>query len=119
MLSQANTSQNSRQTIGNTHNDFQSFTCIMTERFGNTIKYQSNYYLREDSKKECQKETIQNKADKLLASLQRDNQSRRQAKKIQSSWNFTIIKLFCNRNSTRFTSKYEFKNYKDIKVNNI
>ena len=44
-------------------------------------KDQSNYYLREENKKECREETTQNKADKLLASHQRDNQSRRQAKR--------------------------------------
>ena len=57
----------------------------MTERFDNTPKDQSNHYLREENKKECREETTQNKADKLLASLQRDNQSRRQAKKIELS----------------------------------
>ena len=36
MLSQINVSQNSRQMIDNTHNDFQPFACIMTERFDNT-----------------------------------------------------------------------------------
>ena len=55
------------------HNDFQPFACIMTERFDNIPKDQSNYYLREESKKECREETTQNKADKLLTSLQRDN----------------------------------------------
>ena len=85
MLSQVNASQNSRQMIDNIHNDFQPFICIMTERFDNTPKDQSNYYIKEESKKECQEETTQNKADKLLASLQRDNQSRRQVKIIQES----------------------------------
>ena len=79
MLSQVNASQNSRQMIDNIHNDFQSFACIMTERFDNTTKGQSNYYLREESKKEGREKTTQNKADKQLASLRRDNQSRRQA----------------------------------------
>ena len=69
MLSQVNASQNSRQTIGNTHNGFQSLASIITERFDNSLKYQSNYYLREESKKECQEETTQNKADKILTSL--------------------------------------------------
>ena len=68
MLSQVNASQNSRQTIGNTHNDFQPLASIITERFDNSLKYQSNYYLREASKKECQEETTQNKADKILTS---------------------------------------------------
>ena len=75
MLSQVNASQNSRQMINNIHNDFQPFACIMTEKFDNTLKDQSNYYLRKESKKECREETAQNKAAKLLTSLQRDNQS--------------------------------------------
>ena len=33
------------------------------------IKVQSNYYYREESKKEYQEETTQNKTDKLLTSL--------------------------------------------------
>ena len=97
ILSQVNASQNSRQMINNIHNDFQPFACIMTERFDNTPKDQSNYYLKGENKKECQEETTQNKADKLLTSLQRDNKSRRQAKKIVLNWNLTFTKLFCNR----------------------
>ena len=81
MLSQVNASQNSRQMKSNIHNDFQPFACIMTEKFDNTPKDQSNYYLREESIKECREETTQNKADKLLSSPQIDNHSRRQAKK--------------------------------------
>ena len=50
MMSQVNASQNSRQMIDNIHNNFQPFACIMTERFENTSKYQSNYYLREENK---------------------------------------------------------------------
>ena len=80
MLSQANASQNSRQMIDNIHNDFQPFSCIKTEKFDNIPKDQSNYYLSEESKKECRENTTQNKADKQLASLQRDNQSRIQEK---------------------------------------
>ena len=80
MLSQVNASQNSRQMIDNIHNVFQPFACIMNEKFDNIPKDQSNYFLRKDSKKECQEETTQNKADKLLTSLQRDNQSRSQEK---------------------------------------
>ena len=71
--------------IDNIHNDFQHFACIMTERFNNTQKDQSNYYHREENKKECREQTAQNKADKLLTNLQRDNQSRRLAKKIELS----------------------------------
>ena len=84
MLSRVNASQNSRQMIHNTHNDFQPFSCILTKRFDNTPN-QFNYYLREENKKECREETAQNKSDKLLTSHQRDNQSRIQAKKIELS----------------------------------
>ena len=55
MLSQAKASQNSRQMIDNIHNDFQPFACIMTEKFDNTPKDQSNYYLRKESKKGVKK----------------------------------------------------------------
>ena len=55
MLRQANASQNSRQMIENIHNDFQPFACIMNERFDNTPKDQSNYYLRKESKKSVEK----------------------------------------------------------------
>ena len=41
----------------------------MTERFENITKDISNYYLREESKKECREETTQNKADEPQASL--------------------------------------------------
>ena len=37
MLSQANASQNSRQMIGNTHNGFQHFACIMTEKLDTLV----------------------------------------------------------------------------------
>ena len=70
MLSQVNASQNSWQMIDNILNDFQPFASTITERFDNTLKDQSNYYFREESKKECQEEITQNKADKLLTSLQ-------------------------------------------------
>ena len=66
--------------IDNIHNDFQPFACIMTEKLDKIPKDQSNYYLMEVSKKESREETTQNKADKLLTSPQRDNQSIRQAK---------------------------------------
>ena len=69
MLSQVNASQNSRQTIGNTHNGFLHLASIITERFDNTQKDQCNFYLREESKKECQGETTQSKADEPQASI--------------------------------------------------
>ena len=63
MLSQVNASQNSRQMIDKIWNDFQPFACIMTEKFDNTPKDQSSFYLRKESKKEGREETAQNKAD--------------------------------------------------------
>ena len=51
------------------HNDFQPFARIMTERFDNTPKDQSNYFLREENKKEYREDTAQNKADESQASL--------------------------------------------------
>ena len=36
-------------------------------------------------------------------------------KKIQLSWNLTFIGLFCKRDSTRFTTKYEFNTIKILK----
>ena len=49
----------------------------------NNVKDQSNYCLREESKK-CKEETTQNKADKPLASLQRDNLNK-EAKQLRYS----------------------------------
>ena len=69
MLSQFNASQNSRQTIGNTHNGSRLSLVSWLRGLLAYIKYQSNYYLREESKKECQEDTTENKADKLLISL--------------------------------------------------
>ena len=69
MLSQVNASQNSRQTIGNTNSCFRSLASIMTEMLDNTLKDQSNYCLREESKKEYQEETTQNKAEESQANL--------------------------------------------------
>ena len=37
MLSQVNASQNSRQMIDNTHNGFQPFVCIMTEKLDTLV----------------------------------------------------------------------------------
>ena len=85
MLSQVNASQNPRQRIDKIHNDFQPFACIMTERFDNTQKINLTI-ITEISVKRVWEETTQNKADRSQASLQRDNQSRRQ-EKIELSWN--------------------------------
>ena len=56
ILRQVNASQNSRQTIDNTHNEFQPLLSIIAERFDNIIKDQSNYYIREENKNEFQLE---------------------------------------------------------------
>ena len=88
MLSQANASKNSRQMINYIYNDFQPFACIMAKMFDFSPKDQFNYYLREENFKKMWEVTTQNKADKLLTSLQRDNQSRRQAKRL--SWVETL-----------------------------
>ena len=55
MLSQVNASQNSRLMIDNIHNDFQPFACIMTEKFDNTPKDQTNYYSGKRIKKNVEK----------------------------------------------------------------
>ena len=62
-------------------------------------KISINYYLREESKKECQEETTQDKADKQLSSFQRVNQSRRQGKN-RLELKLTFTKLFCNKKET-------------------
>ena len=51
MLSQVNASQNSRQMIDNIHNCFLPLASIITERFDNTPKDQSNYNLRKRIKR--------------------------------------------------------------------
>ena len=81
MLSQVNESQNSQHSIGNTYSDFQPLANIITERLDNTLKAQSNYYLRGESKKESQEDSTENKADESLTSLQRDGQYKKTNKK--------------------------------------
>ena len=66
--------------IDNIHNDFKPFACIMKERFDNTPKDQSNYYIREETEK-SQKDTTENKADETLTSLRRDGQSKEDKQK--------------------------------------
>ena len=66
--------------IDNIHNDLKPFACIMTERFENIQKDQSNYYIREETKK-SQKDTTENKADETLTSLRRDGQSKEDKQK--------------------------------------
>ena len=70
-----------RQMIDNIHNDFKPFAWIMKERFDNAPKDQSNYYIREETKKECQEDTSENKADETLTSLRREGQSKEDKQK--------------------------------------
>ena len=56
--------------------DFQPFACIMTERFDNTSKDQSNYISGKRITKNVEKRLHKIKQTKLLTSFQRDNQSR-------------------------------------------
>ena len=110
ILSQVNAPENSRQQIANTQSGFQPLASIITERLESIQINESNNYLREETKEECQEDTTKNKADEPLTSLQRDGQSKEdKRKKIQQSLSLTFIGLFCKRDSTRLTSKYEFK----------
>ena len=52
MLSQVNVSQNSLQTLNNTHSGFQPLARIITERFDNIQIDESNNYLRENKAEE-------------------------------------------------------------------
>ena len=46
ILSSVNASQNSRQPICKTRNDFHILASIKTDKFDNTLKDQSNYYIQ-------------------------------------------------------------------------
>ena len=74
ILSPVNVSQNSRQTIGNTHIDLQTLVMIISERFDSIKIVESNNYLMEEIKEGCQEDTKRNKQDELLFKLQRNNQ---------------------------------------------
>ena len=76
-MSQPNASENSRQTIANTQSGFQPLACIVTERLDNIQINESNNYLREETKEECQEDTTENIVDEPLTSLQRDCQSKK------------------------------------------
>ena len=76
ILSQVNASENSRETISNTHSYFHPSARIIAESLDNIQINESNNYLREGTQKECQEDTTENKADEPLISLQRDGQSK-------------------------------------------
>ena len=69
ILSQANASQISRQTIGNNHCYFKPLAWIITERLGIIQIEESSNFIREETKEECQDETTKYKADKSLTCL--------------------------------------------------
>ena len=54
---------------------------IQIETSENIPKDQSNFYIREETKKECQEDTTENKADETLTSLRRDGQSKEDKQK--------------------------------------
>ena len=81
ILSQVNAPENSRQQIANTQSGFQPLASIITERLDSIQINESNNYLREETKEECQEDTTENKADKPLTSLQRDGQSKEDKRK--------------------------------------
>ena len=66
-----------------------------------------NNYIKEKCKEDCEETTTENKADKPLISLQRDNKVKK-TKKILNFWNLTFIRIFCKRDSTRFINKYKY-----------
>ena len=81
ILSQVNAPENSRQLIANTQSGFQPLASIKTEKFDSIQINESNNYLRKETKKECQEDTTENKADEPLTSLQRDDQSKEDKRK--------------------------------------
>ena len=81
ILSQINAPENSWRSIANTHSSFQSLTSIITERLDNIQINESNNYLIEETKEECQEDTTENKTDEPLINLQRDGQSKEDKQK--------------------------------------
>ena len=110
-MSQVNALENSRQPIANIQSGFQPLARIITERLDNySIQInESNNYLREENKEECQEDTTENKADEPLTSFQRDGQSKEDKQKDTIESKPEIYYAICKRNSTRFSSKYEFE----------
>ena len=91
---------------------FLHLASIITERFDNTLKDQFNYFLREESKKSVKKRQHKINQTNYWIVFKDTIKVKRQAKRYSKVENLAFIKLFCNRESTRFTSKYEFKNVK-------
>ena len=104
--------------IGNTHNCFRLLASIITEKFDNTLKNQYIYYLRKESKKRVKKRQHKIKQTNYRHGFKEtikveDKQKR--YRKVET----LLIKLFCNRDSIKFISKYEFKYINNIKIYNI
>ena len=57
ILSQANAPENSRQPIANTQSGLQLLASIITQRLNNIQINETNNYLREETKEECQEDT--------------------------------------------------------------
>ena len=98
MLSQVNASQNSRQTIGNTHDGFQPLINIIIKRLDNIKINESYYYLKEVIKKECQKETIQKKQTNSLPDFKEtikveDKQKRYRRDEALHSLSYSVIEI--------------------------
>ena len=65
-LSQVNIPDDSQLQISNYQSGFKSLTRITAQRFDNIRINQSNNYLREETKGECQEDTTEIKTDELL-----------------------------------------------------
>ena len=92
-MSQVNASQNSRQILSNTHNNFQPLTYIITEILIKSILKKRTIISGERLKKRQK-----NITEELLIRLQRDNQSKEEMqKRIQLNWNTTFIRQFLKK----------------------
>ena len=110
ILNQVNAPENSLQQIANTQSGFQPLASIITERLDNLQIDESISYLREETKEESQEDTTENNADEPLNSLQRDSQSKEDKTKYTVELKpYIHWEIYCKRDSTSFTSKYEFK----------
>ena len=101
------------------YNDLQPFACIMTKRFDSTQKINLAIISGKRIKKNVEKRQHKIKQTNYWPVFNETIKVEEKQKLIELSWNLTFTKLFCNRDSTRFTSKYEFKHFKDIKIYQI
>ena len=81
ILSQVNAPENSRQPIANTQSGFKPLASIITERLDNIQINESNSYLREETKEECQEDITKNKDDEPLKVFKEKVKGKSQAKK--------------------------------------